>query len=85
MSRVGEFTELRLFRITGNAPVTDAMLPPLNNLIELTELYLDGTRIGDKGLRALQSLKKLKYLHLAGTDVSDKGLASSWQRVWRFA
>ena len=50
--------------------ISDTLLTPIAQLINLTRLQLDNTLITDKGLASLQSLINLQYLNLVGTKVT---------------
>jgi len=54
--------------------ISDTLLTPIAQLINLTRLQLDNTLITDKGLASLQSLASLQYLNLVGTKVTGNGI-----------
>jgi len=54
--------------------ISDTLLTPIAQLVNLTRLQLDNTMITDKGLASLQSLASLQYLNLVGTKVTTQGL-----------
>jgi hypothetical protein len=54
--------------------VTDAGLVHLKELINLKELNLEGTRVGDRGLQHLKGLTNLEWLSLIDTQVTSAGL-----------
>jgi hypothetical protein len=55
-------------------PVTDADLVPLESLIGVEQLMLDGTVITDAGLERLRGMTTLNELVLGKTQVTDDGL-----------
>ena len=57
-----------------NPEVRDATLERVGKRDSATELYLQGTRITDDGLKQLSGLKNLQILHLEETGVTDAGL-----------
>lgn len=57
-----------------SCPVTDAILPLLDRLSELTELYLEGAKLTDAGLAAARWPPHLQTLGLSGTSITDAGL-----------
>jgi hypothetical protein len=46
----------------------------LKGLVNLTGLYLSGTKVTDAGIKGLYGLKKLTFLDLSRTKVTDKGV-----------
>jgi Planctomycete cytochrome C/Leucine Rich repeat len=62
------------FRPSG-ATVTDAVIAPLKDIRNLTDLNLASTKITDAGLAAIEDLTNLTRLHLEHTAVTDAGLA----------
>jgi Leucine-rich repeat (LRR) protein len=54
--------------------ISDTLLTPIAQLINLTRLQLDNTLITDKGLASLRSLIDLQYLNLVGTKVTGNGI-----------
>src|SRR6188472_2320547 len=54
--------------------ISDTLLTPITQLINLTRLQLDNTMITDKGLASLRSLVNLQYLNLVGTKVTGNGI-----------
>jgi hypothetical protein len=54
--------------------ISDTLLTPIAQLINLTRLQLDNTLITDKGLASLRSLVDLQYLNLVGTKVTGNGI-----------
>lgn len=57
-----------------DAPLVDAIPPVLRGLVNLKNLQLNGTRIGDHDLIGLESLEQLEELGLSGTRISDLAL-----------
>lgn len=58
-----------------NAPVADTNLAAITRLPNVTRLFLDKTRVTDKGLQQLKNCLQLQYLNLVGTKVTAKGLS----------
>src|SRR5262249_16702133 len=58
------------------APVTDESLKNFEGLSRLRKIVLDGTEVGDLGMRQLAGLGSLTELSLNGSGVSDAGLES---------
>jgi mono/diheme cytochrome c family protein len=54
--------------------ISDTLLAPIGQLVNLTRLQLDNTLITDKGLASLLSLIELQYLNLVGTKVTGNGI-----------
>ena len=54
--------------------ISDTLLTPIAQLVNLTRLQLDNTLITDKGLALLRSLINLQYLNLVGTKVTKNGI-----------
>jgi mono/diheme cytochrome c family protein len=54
--------------------ISDTLLTPITQLVNLTRLQLDNTLITDKGLVSLRSLINLQYLNLVGTKVTANGI-----------
>ncbi|HMK16664.1 MAG TPA: c-type cytochrome domain-containing protein [Chitinophagaceae bacterium] len=54
--------------------ISDTLLTPIAQLINLTRLQLDNTLITDQGLASLRSLINLQYLNLVGTKVTENGI-----------
>jgi len=59
----------------GGKKISDTLLTPIAQLVNLTRLQLDNTLITDHGLASLRSLSNLQYLNLVGTKVTGKGVA----------
>ena len=57
-----------------NPEVSDTTLERVAKRESVTELYLQGTRITDDGLKYLNGLKNLESLNLAETTITDAGL-----------
>ncbi|MBU6401998.1 MAG: hypothetical protein KGS61_16905, partial [Verrucomicrobia bacterium] len=62
------------FRPLG-ATATDAIIAPLKDVLNLTDLNLAGTKVTDAGLVAIDGLTNLTRLHLEHTQITDAGLA----------
>ena len=58
----------------GDKPVNDALLQTISQLNNLTKLYLNNTKITDKGLFYLKNGDKLTYLNLIKTPVTAQGV-----------
>ena len=58
----------------GGTQVTDAGLPTLMRMTNLTRLHLERTKLTDAGLAKLAALNELEYLNLYGTEISDAGI-----------
>ena len=54
--------------------ISDTLLTPIAQLINLTRLQLDNTLITDKALASLRLLIDLQYLNLVGTKVTGNGI-----------
>ncbi len=54
--------------------ISDTLLDPIAQLVNLTRLQLDNTLITDKGFTTLRSLINLQYLKLVGTKVTGNGI-----------
>ena len=54
----------------------DRHLTVIAQMPNISQLYLDHTKITDEGLKQLQNLKHLKFLNLVGTAVSKSGLGA---------
>ena len=54
--------------------ISDTLLDPIAQLVNLTRLQLDNTLITDKVLATLRSLINLQYLNLVGTKVTANGI-----------
>ncbi len=54
--------------------ISDTLLDPIAQLVNLTRLQLDNTLITDKGFTTLRSLINLQYLNLVGTKVTGNGI-----------
>ncbi len=54
--------------------ISDTLVSPIAQLVNLTRLQLDNTQITDKGLASLRSLISLQYLNLVGTKVTANGI-----------
>ena len=65
---------LKGLRLSSNITITNTGLAYIGGLVELYELELPGTSIGDEGLRHLTSLSNLRKLSLMYTRVSGEGL-----------
>lgn len=65
---------VEIVRLSGGA-FDDRGLARLAALTDLTELYLDSTRVTDAGLRHLATMNRLEVLDLKATAVSDEGIA----------
>ena len=55
-------------------PITDEDLEAIADFTRLTDLSLEGTRIGDAGLVHLRKLQKLEWLNLYRCPIGDAGL-----------
>ncbi|MDN5213519.1 c-type cytochrome domain-containing protein [Fulvivirgaceae bacterium BMA12] len=60
----------------GGKGITDAMLPVIGKLPNLTKLSIEQNEITDEGVQELRKLAHLQYLNLYGTKISDKALES---------
>src|SRR6188768_1663284 len=58
----------------GHKEISDTLLAPIGQLVNLTRLQLDNTLITDQGLATLRSLINLQYLNLVGTKVTGNGI-----------
>ncbi len=67
--RKGEVVEV----ILNGAPLEDDHLAALLSFRSLTDLSLENTRAGDKGMAQLSKLPKLEWLNLYRTWVGDEG------------
>ncbi|HEX2522955.1 MAG TPA: hypothetical protein VHP35_12610, partial [Terriglobia bacterium] len=82
---------LRLTKVTGRGlapfrnlrcldlsftPMDDAGMKSLENMTQLSRLYLRDTLITDEGLKSIRQLQRLTELDLHGTKVTDAGMAS---------
>ena len=56
-----------------NPDVTDQTLVYLKGMTRLRELDLEGSQVGDEGLRELDALPGLETLRLKGTRITDAG------------
>jgi len=54
--------------------ISNTLLTPITQLVNLTRLQLDNTLITDQGLATLRSLINLQYLNLVGTKVTANGI-----------
>lgn len=54
--------------------ISDTLLAPIVQLVNLTRLQLDNTLITDQGLATLISLRNIQYLNLVGTNVTANGI-----------
>lgn len=54
--------------------ISDTLLIPIAQLVNLTRLQLDNTLITDKGFATLRSLMNLQYLNLVGTKITASGV-----------
>ncbi|MEM6379821.1 MAG: c-type cytochrome domain-containing protein [Bacteroidota bacterium] len=52
----------------------DSHMAVIGQMPNISQLYLDHTKITDEGLKQLQNLEHLKFLNLVGTEVSKVGL-----------
>ena len=59
----------------GRTTVSDAGMPAIGQLKNLSRLHLEKTAVTDEGLMHLNNLQRLEYLNLYGTSVSDAGLS----------
>lgn len=64
---------LQIHKATG---VTDAVAVRIAEHPEITELYLNGTNIGDRGVKALEGMPNVWSFCADGSRISDAGLAS---------
>ncbi len=53
----------------------DDLMSIIGGLPHLQKLFLQNTKVTDKGLKKLEGLDYLEYLNLYGTEISDKGLS----------
>ena len=74
LHHIGRLRRLEKLILGRNPGVTDDGMASLRALVNLKELYLGGSPIGDAGLAQLKSLSSLLALGLDGTFVSDAGL-----------
>ena len=58
-----------------NIALTDESVDELNQLTNLTRLYVQKTNITDQGIAKLAKLSNLQYLNLSGTKATAKGVA----------
>jgi hypothetical protein len=54
--------------------ISDTLLAPIVQLVNLTRLQLDNTLVTDQGLATLISLRNIQYLNLVGTNVTANGI-----------
>ncbi len=67
-----QLVELRL----GQCAVGDADMPQVAKLKNLHRLFLENTKVTDKGLALLQPLEHIRYLNLSRTQVTPAGIKS---------
>ena len=58
----------------GNRAITNEHMEVLASFPELTDISLEGTRVGSEGVRHLKVLKKLEWLNLYQCSVGDAGV-----------
>jgi len=69
-----ETGEIREVSLNGNPAVDDATLALVGRFADLTDLSVEETAVGDRGLERLTGLEELEWLNLYRTGVSDAGL-----------
>jgi internalin A len=73
MRVLGKFKKLRMLDLYG-APITDAGVAHLKDLVEMENLQLGETLLGDEALRTIGTFTKLTDLDARSPNVTDAGL-----------
>jgi uncharacterized protein (TIGR02996 family) len=67
---VAGLTRLSRLSLSGWTGLTDDLLAPVRNLVNLYDIFLEGSGITDAGLAHLRDLPKLEYVGVDGTAVT---------------
>jgi len=71
---IGRFHQLQWLDLRDAPQVTDAGLKHLTGLVELKQLWLRRTAVGDQGMIYLRDMTQLEELDLGMTQVTNEGL-----------
>jgi tetratricopeptide (TPR) repeat protein len=74
LAALRDMPALRTLYLT-DCPFSDAALPYIGGMKQLSTLGLGGTKVTDAGLVHLKNLNKLAFLSLSNTETSDQGIA----------
>jgi uncharacterized membrane protein len=67
------FTQIAWLKL-GHTAINDSAIASINQMPNLTKLYLEKTAISDAGIANLKPLTQLQYLNLMGTKITAKGI-----------